>query len=203
MSKKFTVVKFGNDTVEFVPTKWIVAGRMCLWPTNKPNSKILEMVKELCEPEADWDICPCECMASFNSFKKAKKNARDAEYTSHLESESSEGEDTGAVNASQPRKRIRLPSPSRDMESAPSSPVNASQPTKSMRLPSPPRNMESASSSPVSQPSSSGSRQDALSLGHSSRTSTSGRSNSAIHTEALDAEGNLTRSRAHQLLSSS
>ncbi|XP_064463144.1 uncharacterized protein LOC135374073 [Ornithodoros turicata] len=136
-SKRYTVVKFENDTVEFVPTKWIVAGRLCLWPKNTPNSRIAVMVKERWDPEVDWDLCSCVRMASFNSYKRAKKNARDAEYTSHLESDSSEGEDNGAGTdilkptgeLQRAMKRITLPSPPSDIGSAPHSPAGSAEPS--------------------------------------------------------------------------
>ncbi|XP_064462705.1 uncharacterized protein LOC135373424 isoform X2 [Ornithodoros turicata] len=95
-------------------------------PLAEEHSEFEDRVKERWDPEADWDLCPCERMASFNSYKKAKKNAWDAEYTSHLEFESSEGEDDGAGTdilkptgeLQRAMKRITLPSPPSDIGSA-------------------------------------------------------------------------------------
>ncbi|XP_064485985.1 uncharacterized protein LOC135398492 isoform X2 [Ornithodoros turicata] len=105
MSKTYTVVKFTqgqNETVEFVPTKWIVGGKLCLWPAGKPNSRFTQMIKDRCDPEDDWTLCACVCMASFN--------------TESSEEEDAGTQDTGPADViPPPRKRLRLPSPPCDV----------------------------------------------------------------------------------------
>ncbi|XP_064463592.1 uncharacterized protein LOC135374575 [Ornithodoros turicata] len=110
ISKLYTVVKFANGTVELVPSKWIIGGKLCLWPAKKQNSKIADMIRDRAEPEDDWELHPCVCMASFSNYRRGKKNAREAEYTSHLESETSD-EDTTAEVDLPAKRRMQLPSP--------------------------------------------------------------------------------------------
>ncbi|XP_064477685.1 uncharacterized protein LOC135391364 [Ornithodoros turicata] len=118
MSKTCTVVKFTqgqNETVEFVPTKWIVGGKLCLWPAGKPNSRFTQMIKDRCDPEDDWTLCACVCMASFN--------------TESSEEEDAGTQDTGPANViPPPRKRLRLPSPRRDVRHLNGSPRTVTPP---------------------------------------------------------------------------
>ncbi|XP_064470495.1 uncharacterized protein LOC135385231 [Ornithodoros turicata] len=174
--RTYTVVKFKNDTVEFVPSSWIIGGKLCLWPGGKPNSRVAQLIRDRCSPEDDWELCACECMASFNSYKKAKKNARDAEYTSHLDTEQSEEEESSAVDPNPaPRKRLRLPSPPCDRDGLTCSPLHETQWPSTSGLVSSQQEARNTNGEPVMplRPSSVSSNQDTHSQGQYSSPSCS------------------------------
>ncbi|XP_064479175.1 uncharacterized protein LOC135392388 [Ornithodoros turicata] len=109
ISKLYGIIKFGNDTVELVPTNWIIDGRICLWPPNRTNSQIMTMVKALTEPGEE-------------QLQKRKKNLRDAEYTSHLDTETSEDEEEEAGLIQPAKKRMQLPPPPKSVIEVPTPP---------------------------------------------------------------------------------
>lgn len=65
------MVKFGDTTVEFVPTKWVIADRLCLWPERLQNSRVVQLIKDCADPEENWDLFSCTCMASFSKCSQS------------------------------------------------------------------------------------------------------------------------------------
>lgn len=87
--ENWAVVKFTEEeTVEVIPTKWLINNDMCLWPANSySKAKLTSAIRFQFNPEKDWKKCrvKCLCKTPINDFKLASKIANQATITSDLE----------------------------------------------------------------------------------------------------------------------
>ncbi|KAG8173037.1 hypothetical protein JTE90_025020 [Oedothorax gibbosus] len=93
MSKNYAVVLFvdENDAPGVVCTTWIAeTNNSCRYPNVRTNEARDRCLKEFHTPEDNWAICRIKILKYYSQFQFALRNSKNAEETSHLESETEE-----------------------------------------------------------------------------------------------------------------
>ncbi|CAL1681096.1 unnamed protein product [Lasius platythorax] len=88
VDQSWTVVRFiDEDTVEAVPSSWIVQNR-CYWPPFK-NEKIMAIIRKNEEPNTCWPSYEISIFrnSTFADYKTAREKCKKSECTSDLNSE--------------------------------------------------------------------------------------------------------------------
>lgn len=77
-----------EETVEVIPTKWLITNEECLWPNSYSRAKLTSAIRFQFNPEKDWKKCriKCLCNTPIKDFKLASKIANQATITSDVES---------------------------------------------------------------------------------------------------------------------
>ncbi|XP_011687471.1 PREDICTED: uncharacterized protein LOC105449785 [Wasmannia auropunctata] len=95
MEKSWTVVQFiGEDTVEAVPSTWIINNK-CYWPPFQME-KIVAAIKKHAEPNTCWpsyDIITFR-NSTYDNYGTAREKAKKAEFTSELTSDNDNNKNT-------------------------------------------------------------------------------------------------------------
>lgn len=75
------VVKFiEENTLEVIPSNWLVNFKQCLWPSKLGSLKTQLAIKNLLLPTKDWEIFPVKVISKslIGSFEEASKYANNA-----------------------------------------------------------------------------------------------------------------------------
>ncbi|CAL8111285.1 unnamed protein product [Orchesella dallaii] len=90
----YCVVQFPHEdnAIALVSSKWITeGGKSCYWPSG-PNVKISKLARDHADVKSTWSVYPCEIKKSTVDFEKAKETCSRNEYTSNLDTPSTEPE---------------------------------------------------------------------------------------------------------------
>ena len=59
----YAVVKFVvENTVEVVPTNWLLSETLCLWPPQK-TADVAKLIKKRMEPQSSWEYCAIKLLS--------------------------------------------------------------------------------------------------------------------------------------------
>ncbi|XP_015921198.2 uncharacterized protein [Parasteatoda tepidariorum] len=113
--KKYAVVNFTeSDTVEVIPTKWLLGKGVAKWPSKLPTCKITKYLQDNLPADDQWENFKVKVLCSSNCFKSAHIKAQEAQETSNLESSASEDETTNTKRKRQIPVRFRQDSSTDD-----------------------------------------------------------------------------------------
>lgn len=87
--ENWTIVCFTEEeSVEIVPTKWLINKENCFWPNSFSVAKLTSAIKYQFNPEKNWKKCSIKCLSKtpIDNFKLASKIANQATITSDIES---------------------------------------------------------------------------------------------------------------------
>lgn len=77
-----------ENTVEVIPSNWLVNFGECVWPKNFGPLKISAAIRNSLKPSADWEKCPIKILnkSLISDFQNATTIANKAQFTSDCES---------------------------------------------------------------------------------------------------------------------